>query len=301
MIKNWVIYILALIGALVFFLFYQMWFAWYCVLMLLLLPPIALFMALVAAKGYKAHISAPRSIKIGDNASLTISTSRRKFAICSFSRIDLTVTESMTGKRMKQNLFVQGNYDAKVPMDTRHCGSFQYKISGIRVFDLFGLFGFRRKAKASCEAVIQPVPQMPDAMPSMNGFKAKTLRKSNSPYSEIYDVREYIMGDPIKNIHWKASAKKDSLLVKEPQEECYGHARVFLALSEDRDIFDRRMGELLFTSNYFLSRDIPHKIRVLPPMKREVAFDIQSQRDLDMALLRILRMKIPKEETDAKK
>ena len=38
----------------------------------------------------------------------------------------------------------------------------------------------------------------------MNGFKARTLRKSDSPYSEIYDVRDYILGDPIKNIHWKA-------------------------------------------------------------------------------------------------
>ena len=33
-------------------------------------------------------------------------------------------------------------------------------------------------------------------------------------------------------------------------------------------------------------------------MRREIAFDIQSQRDLDKAVIRILNMKIPKEEPD---
>ena len=114
-------------------------------------------------------------------------------------------------------------------------------------------------------------------------------------------MREYLHGDLIKNIPWKASAKRDDLLVKEPQEECYGHARVFLELEKDRDEFDRKMGELLFTSDYFLKKDIPHKIRVLPPRKREISFEIQSQRDLEKAVLRILNMKIPKEAVDESK
>jgi hypothetical protein len=113
-------------------------------------------------------------------------------------------------------------------------------------------------------------------------------------------VRDYVVGDPIKNIHWKLSAKRDKILVKEPQEHCYGHARIYLELKNDREQMDRKLGELLFTSNYFLEHDIDHKIRVLPPMKREVAFDIESQRDLDTAIIKILHMKIPKETEDAK-
>ena len=33
--------------------------------------------------------------------------------------------------------------------------------------------------------------------------------------SEIYQVREYVEGDPIHDIHWKLSAKTDNLLIKE--------------------------------------------------------------------------------------
>ena len=122
------------------------------------------------------------------------------------------------------------------------------------------------------------------------------LRKSSSTYSEIYDVRDYVEGDPVKNIHWKLSAKKDRTLIKEPQEECYGHARVYLSLLDDRKEIDQKLGELVFTSSYFLEKDIMHRVRVLPPKRREVSFDIQSQRDLDTAIIRILHMRLPKED-----
>ena len=301
MAKNWLLYILALIGTVVFFLFYQMWLTWYCLVILLLIPPIALFVALVSRSGSLFSMVSPKNIKIGDEAILKISVTTRKIATFSLVRMDLQITEKMTGVKTKKRAFVQGSAVMEIPIGTDHCGSYHYEIDKIRVYDPFGLFGFPSKNKAACEVVIHPVPQIPEAIPQLNGFKAKTLRRSTSPYSEIYDVRDYVSGDPIKNIHWKASAKKDALMVKEPQEECYGHARVFLTLAEDRDTFDRKMGEVLFISNYFLSRDIPHKIRVLPPMKREIGFDIQSQRDLDTAILRILSMRIPKETADAKK
>ncbi|MBO4687141.1 MAG: DUF58 domain-containing protein [Clostridiales bacterium] len=301
MAKNWLIYILALIGTITFFLFYQMWLAWYCLVLLLLIPPLALFIALVSRRGSSFSIVSPKSVKIGDEAILKIKVMTRRIATFSIVKMEILITERMTEEKTRKRAFVQGSAIMEIPIETKHCGSFHYELDKIRVYDPFGLFGFRAKKKASSEVVIHPVPQIPEAIPRLNGFKAKTLRRSNSPYSEIYDVRDYVAGDPIKNIHWKASAKKDALMIKEPQEECYGHARVFLTLAEDRDTFDRKMGEVLFTSNYFLSRDIPHKIRVLPPMRREIGFDIQSQRDLDTAILRILHMRIPKETADAKK
>ena len=301
MVKHWLIYIALLIGTVVFFLFYQMWLAWYCMILLLLLLPIALLLAFVMSRNGRVSMVSPKNPKIGDKANMKVRMNAGRIASFSIARVDLSVEEKMTGIKSKKYLFLQGRSEVAIPMDTRHCGAFRYNVERVRIYDPLGLFWFRKKAKCSCEVVVHPVPQMPEMMPTLNGFKARTLRRSSSTYSEIYDVREYVMGDPIKNIHWKASATKDAIMVKEPQEECYGHARVFLQLAEDRDTFDKKMGEVLFTSNYFLSRDIPHRIRVLPPKKREVGFDIQSQRDLDTAILRILHMKIPKELLDEKK
>ena len=44
-----------------------------------------------------------------------------------------------------------------------------------------------------------------------------------------------------------------------------------------------------------LKHDVEHRIRVLPPLKKEVAFDVATKEDLDHALTAILRMPIPEE------
>ncbi|MBP5417327.1 MAG: DUF58 domain-containing protein [Clostridiales bacterium] len=298
MFKNWCIYILALAGTFTFFLFYQMWMAWYCLVLLLCIPPLSLIMCLLSIRKRKVHLIAPRNVKIGDEASVELAIPECLANMISFLRIDYSFTEKMTGERIRRKMYIHGNTHVSIPVNADHCGAFAVEVTRIKIYDLFGLFWTRQKPHSSCEVIVHPVPQIPEAMPDLNGFKARTLKKSTSPYSEIYDVREYVLGDLIKNIHWKASAKRDDLLVKEPQEECFGHARVFLELEKDREIFDRKMGELVFTSEYFLKKDIPHKIRVLPPRKREISFDIQSPRDLEKAVIRILNMKIPKEASD---
>ena len=298
MFKNRFLYIVALLGTTAFFLFYQQWLAWFCLGILLLMPVLSLIMCLFSRGVYQLSLIAPRNVKMGYQASLKMKVSQKYLPILSISRVDILVTEKMTGKTKTYRVFAQGETEVSMPVDTTPCGAFRMEVKAVRVYDLFGLFCTKKNVKTACEVLIQPIRRIPDAIPDLNGFKAKTLRKSTSPYTEIYDVRDYIIGDPIKNIHWKASAKKDALMVKEPQEECFGHARVFLEFSEDRDTFDKRMGELLFTSDYFLKKELPHKIRVLPPMRSEIAFDIQSQRDLDKAVIRILNMRIPKEETD---
>ena len=91
------------------------------------------------------------------------------------------------------------------------------------------------------------------------------------------------------------SAKKDALLVKEPLEEYGGHSRVILKLSDDRDTLDLHLGQVLFTSRFYLDHETAHIIRVIPPDSKEVAFNVESETDLQRALNLILHMRIPEE------
>lgn len=298
MLKNWCLYIGLLIATFVFFLFYKMWAAWFCLVIVLIFPFVALGLCIFSAIMFKYEVIFPSLVKHGEDVSINV---RIKGASSHFSfcRFNAKVTDIMEGKTSDISFSKRDNSISAIPVDTSHCGSYTYVISKISVYDIFGLFHINRKLPKRCEIVVRPVPTMPEVMPNLNGFRARRLKKSNSPHSEIYDIREYVKGDPIKSIHWKASAKKDKMLVKEAQEECFGHSRVFMQLQEDRDLLDRKLGEMLFTSTYFLNHDITHKIRILPPRKREVAFDIQSQRDLERAIFRILHMRIPKEASNA--
>ena len=133
--------------------------------------------------------------------------------------------------------------------------AYTYKMSKLYISDLLGFFKFTKHLNKDMEFIVKPVPEMPGYMPDVYGFKAKSLRKSHKPNSEIYDIRDYQLGDPVKSIHWKMSAKKDKIMVKEPLEEYGGHSRVILKLSDDRDTLDLHLGQVLFTSEIlFLHR-----------------------------------------------
>ena len=58
---------------------------------------------------------------------------------------------------------------------------------------------------------------------------------------------------------------------------------------------DLHLGQILFTSRFFIEHETAHKIRVIPPDRREIAFEVESETDLQRAIVMILRMRIPDE------
>ena len=50
MLRSWVIYILSLLGAVAFFLFYKMWLAWFILLVVISILPIALLISVLSSR-----------------------------------------------------------------------------------------------------------------------------------------------------------------------------------------------------------------------------------------------------------
>lgn len=299
MVRTWLAYFAALISTFVFFLCYKMWVAWYCLVLLLTVPVFAFILAVIASVTLRYKTEAPVIATIGKPAYIRF-TLEGFAAFFSYCTIKTAVTDHMAGETKKSVLRITDSGVTKIPLDTKHCGAFTYKMSKIYISDLLGFFKFSKNLGRDMEFLVKPVPEMPGYMPDVYGFKAKSLRKSNKPNSEIYDIRDYQLGDPVKSIHWKMSAKKDKIMVKEPLEEYGGHSRVILKLSDDRDILDLHLGQVLFTSRFYLDHETSHIIRVIPPDSKEVAFNVESETDLQRALLQILHMRIPEEASHEK-
>ena len=295
MFRTWGIYLIALISAFVFFLCYKMWVAWYCLVGILLVPVLSLIACIVAAVNLKFETEFPKSSQIEDPNDIEIKISGYA-SYFSFCRVGLRITDRMMDSSRKLSYRIHDTGSLKIPVDTSHCGSYAYRFTKVRIYDLLGFFFISRKLNREYEILVLPKPEMPDIMPNTYGFKAKNLRRSKQPMSEIYDIRDYQLGDPVKTIHWKMSAKKDKLLVKDPFEQYGGHSRLILKLTRDRDIMDLHLGQILFTSKYLLDHDVPHRIRIIPPDMKEIAYDVESRADLDKALVNVLRMKIPEED-----
>jgi len=240
----------------------------------------------------------PRNPCLGEKTYISVKLSgiATYFSTC---RLTLTVTDKMANETFTAAIPLHDNGTSLIPVDTSHCGAYTYKVTKLAVYDLLGFFHLNIRPQKGGELLVKPVPVIPDIMPDSFGFKAKNLRKAKQPYSEIYDIREYAPGDPIKSIHWKISAKKDRFYVKEPLEEYGGHSRVLLKLTTDRTEFDTHLGQVLFTSRFFLEREVSHRIRIIPPDSSEISFNIESDTDLEKAIAGVLRMRLPKEEEHA--
>jgi len=299
MVRSWAVYLLSLFSSFVFFLCYKMWVSWICLIVILLIPVLSLVMSLIASRTMTFKVQCPGNVLIGTPTNILVTTGGIA-SYFSFCKLKITVTDRMAGTTKKRTFVINDKGTSKIPVDTSHCGAYSYDLSWLTVYDLFGLFFTKTNVNKFNEILVKPSPSMPDVMPDMYGFKAKNLRKSKQPGAEIYDIKEYQIGDSIRSIHWKMSAKKDTLLVKEPLEEYGGHSRVILRLTGDRDKFDLHLGQIVFTSRFYIEHETSHKIRIIPPDKGEVAFEIESETDLERAIGKILRMRLPKEVIEEK-
>lgn len=119
-----------------------------------------------------------------------------------------------------------------------HCGEVKLGIGKITRYDFMGLFSFSEKSKEQAYAIIMPKPYPVNLCVTnrtrwfpVDGESYEKDRKGEDA-SEIYDVREYQAGDRMQKVHWKLSAREDTIYIKEFSYPL-GAAVVFL-LEEDK-------------------------------------------------------------------
>lgn len=137
----------------------------------------------------------------------------------------------------------------------------------IWVYDCLGLFALPVKPPAPTSVLVGPVPVQTDtvAIPEQKGA-VLPAPKGRSRVGEDYDLRDYHPGDSVRSIHWKLSAKRDQLIVRELLAArrplpvlIFDH----LGPPEELDgIIDRVAGLSLF----FQRRGQPHEIRWAHPV-----------------------------------
>lgn len=80
----------------------------------------------------------------------------------------------------------------------------------------FILFEKITAMKVSGEALVYPaLMDIEQAIPDISGREGPGIGKTTGTGNEIHSLREFRYGDDWRNIHWKASAKASSLMVKE--------------------------------------------------------------------------------------
>ncbi|MFT7644348.1 MAG: hypothetical protein ACI9G1_006115, partial [Pirellulaceae bacterium] len=121
------------------------------------------------------------------------------------------------------------------------CTSGVAKLPGvcIQLFDVHGFFFFRHFI--ACEQVFRVLP-----MPVRTNTPASRIKFSNNLTTlgihreqksgmgaELHGLREYVTGDPPKSIAWKVSARRDTLIVRQNENEVPIRTTLFVDCSQN--------------------------------------------------------------------
>ncbi|PJF39806.1 MAG: hypothetical protein CUN55_13560 [Phototrophicales bacterium] len=114
----------------------------------------------------------------------------------------------------------------------------QYKLGPmtIKSGDPFGFYQFSRRIDATSSVLVFP-PMVPlydfaVSVGKLSGGQAVRQRTFETT-PNAYGVREYAPGDSLNRIHWKTSARRGKLMVKEFELDPLGDVWVFLDLSKE--------------------------------------------------------------------
>lgn len=98
-------------------------------------------------------------------------------------------------------------------------GRFTIEADTFSLQDIMGLIIVKKPINISGEIFVLPC-SITDVLPDVTHFMAGAAEveestHKGSDFSEVSDIREYVPGDRIRDIHWKISARCNELMVKE--------------------------------------------------------------------------------------
>lgn len=138
---------------------------------------------------------------------------------------ELEVHNALTGEEtiLEWALTVpaEGQTEESFELQSEHCGYIRVRIRRMWIMDWFGILPVPMSCDASGKLSVLPdtfFSQVSLELPFYQTEEEESYAPDKKGYdlSEIYQLRDYVEGDPIRQIHWKLSGKLDSLIVRDP-------------------------------------------------------------------------------------
>ncbi len=136
---------------------------------------------------------------------------------------------------------VKAHGESKLGLSFRfiNLGRFTIEADTFSLQDIMGLIIVKKPIYISGEIYVLPdaaADELPDVTNFMSGAaEVEESTHKGSDFSEVSDIREYIPGDRIRDIHWKLSARCNELMVKERVATAGSEMVLFLDLVKNEE------------------------------------------------------------------
>lgn len=154
---------------------------------------------------------------------------------------------------------VHAQVEAEYPLRSLYAGNIEITVEKLILQDLLSFHAVEKQISVTKNVFIVPNGGSGEEF-SLNAFEqgmneVEESKLKGSDFSDVSQVREYIPGDAMKNIHWKLSAKRDNLMVKERLQMSSRKLLIVLRLEKRSGAETDRVVETLYSFGNFMIRN----------------------------------------------
>ncbi|MBE5943827.1 MAG: DUF58 domain-containing protein [Lachnospiraceae bacterium] len=218
--------LLFIINALLFY-FLHSHFTFIVMVLMIVAPIISIVLALVVRRFVTVNISnTDKSYHFGrqhEEAFFEIKVNNPTPFVCLEAKLKVKIKNTFfktEGERIiDMPLHAFKGYTLELPIIPTLPGIVSIEVASLTIKDLMGFKYFKKNIEVSNELVVMPclvnenLSKLPEFEQGM--LESEESSKKGNDFSDVHDIREYIPGDKLMSIHWKLSAKRDILMVKD--------------------------------------------------------------------------------------
>ena len=260
MVTRQITYAAVLIGSALFYVLYSHWFSWYLLVLLILLLPFDLIVSLPGMLNRRVMITARNVLEQGEAGVVTVTTLQKKPFPARCVKVWLWIYGDDFAVFRRFTCGAEDGSKYEIVIDTSRSGLTVFELKRVWAVSLIGIFSIPTAVNCRTSVLVLPVPVKPPNTIKLS--RDIILRpKPGGGFAEDYDLRHYRPGDPVKSIHWKVSAKLDSIIIREPLVPV-SHSRLVRVSkwdgAQERDLI---LGRLRWVSEHLLKWEQPYFVR----------------------------------------
>ena len=231
-----------------FFLYFGSGAALALAALMVLVPLGTVFVNLHLKKKIRLSLVATSSVRKGDEGTVTIRLENPTIFPVLRIQCNLEVRNLLNRENCLQKVVTyvrpKGSQTCRVRINSPFCGRIQICTPMVVLYDCFGLIGIRLKTDATAHMTVlpdtfEPVVELVPNPSSTDDSESYSQERPGSDLTETFQIREYVQGDSLKQIHWKLTGKLDKMIVRDPGLPVSKNVLVFWERSGESEDFER--------------------------------------------------------------
>lgn len=264
-VGNWISYLFFLAVWIIIYIFYQSYELLAVLIVLIALVPAGIAAAYIMKNKIQLSCAVRRKqAEKGQSFIVDFTVDNPTILVSRNIALTVEIENTFIGQIRRQYITIPprilGKKQVSLEYKGLYCGMIQFRIVQCEVRDWLGMVLLENKVNIDTQTAVMPnlnqIQVGYEHLGRGEGHKdAKVISKKGDDVSEITQIRGYVPGDRLQNIHWKLSSKSGDFLVKDYSTPVNNEITMLLdfrKLPQDAGSILDNVLELFFSSILYL-------------------------------------------------